>query len=84
MKQIFTVFFILTLFSCKKGPHCETWIFYDQCIPKSSTIPGCGTGPFESDRFCDENLTGVYPGASITIQEDADAKHVRHFVSKVP
>jgi len=84
MKQILTLLCIIIFFSCKKGPHCETWVYYDQCIPKSSTVPGCITGPLVSARFCDQDLNGVSEGASITLQEDADSKHVRHFVSKVP
>lgn len=67
----------------KKGERCETWEFYNRCVPKTQGTVCVNNPPTTlTGTFCDEKLDGVYPGAEILIHEDADAKIYRHFVQK--
>jgi len=74
----------LSVLACSKDNECETWEYYDECIPKTSTT-FC-TGPamdYRTGKFCDDNLSGISPGSTKTIHEDTNARIVRHFTKKI-
>lgn len=85
MKKIILLLLIISVYSCKKTSRCETWKFYDQCVPKNNLVIGCGTGPINylQGPFCGDDLTGISAGSTKIIHEDGDAKIVRHFIQKV-
>lgn len=85
-KLLFLTAILLSVLACSKdSSNCETWRFWDECVPKNSATY-CTNPPapnIVTTKLCGNSLDGVSVGASKVVNEDVNRKTVRHFLEKI-
>ena len=79
------VFFLSvgTLYSCSKSK-CETWEYTMECQEfTSGSCNGFNPATKFTAVLCEDQLDGIFPGASVVISTDAQKKITRHYIRKV-
>lgn len=74
---------LVFIYSCRKEQACETWAYYDQCVPKSGSVQGCNSTSNRTQSICGNALDGVFAGSVKTVHEDAYARIDRHYINRI-